>query len=429
MKKKVPGEVGAVQVRAPLLASNTLIGTRLYGIFRLFGPQAFDGADCTMISADLTNKILSTVQSPELWGDAIDCYVDEFSILNSVLFSLRDFDLHRARITHGPFLRQPELRDLAEQFNKAEDEGDQRLYHSAFAVPALTVMSERSVLRVSDDDPLPPSAFRAKLEAAGARFRSGTVLNRTGPWLDLLAAQHATAEELKQYINHKSHLVAATLFARAIELGRAFDELRSVHKAALAALDFLQLGVVLVGARGQVIFHNKEAERILALADGVYRTRDGRLRCELEPFERALDATISSIDAGAIAPIASEHVFVVARRSTAFDLIVSVAPLKDTAGEFERDLTCAFVLMVDPDRGEPLDTRALAALGGLSKAEMEVVDGLARGLKLDEIAEARSTSRNTVRNQFRSLAAKLRCATQSDVLRLAALTRLPIIRP
>jgi len=107
------------------------------------------------------------------------------------------------------------------------------------------------------------------------------------------------------------------------------------------------------------------------------------------------------------------------------DVLISIAPLSDSAMELEAGLRCGFVLTIDPNKQRSLDAGGLALLGALTEAETNVAQGIVDGLRAKDIAEQRETSLHTVRGQIKSVASKLRCNSQADIIRLAAATRLP----
>jgi DNA-binding NarL/FixJ family response regulator len=94
----------------------------------------------------------------------------------------------------------------------------------------------------------------------------------------------------------------------------------------------------------------------------------------------------------------------------------------------EPGLQVAFILIVDPARSEALDASGLTLLGKLTNAESDIANHLVSGRSIQEIAQHRETSDLTVRTQVKAVAAKLRCHSQADIIRLAAITRLPMIK-
>jgi len=55
---------------------------------------------------------------------------------------------------------------------------------------------------------------------------------------------------------------------------------------------------------------------------------------------------------------------------------------------------------------------------GLTSAEVEIVRGIALGLPVKDIAEARGRSQETVRTQMRSILSKTETHSQSELLRV-----------
>ncbi|TGN42439.1 LuxR family transcriptional regulator, partial [Paracoccus liaowanqingii] len=64
--------------------------------------------------------------------------------------------------------------------------------------------------------------------------------------------------------------------------------------------------------------------------------------------------------------------------------------------------------------------RQFGVLHHLSAAETSIVQALVDGLKIEQIAQARGTSPDTVRTQLKSIFAKTGCSRQSDVVRHVA---------
>jgi len=92
----------------------------------------------------------------------------------------------------------------------------------------------------------------------------------------------------------------------------------------------------------------------------------------------------------------------------------------------EAGLKCAFVTVIDPSRKKPLSSEGLTALGHLTTAESAIVQFLVEGHRPSDIAERRDVSVNTIKSQLKDVSRKLRCKSQSDIIRVAAATRLPL---
>lgn len=221
--------------------------------------------------------------------------------------------------------------------------------------------------------------------------------------------------------------LALPAMGASLALGRTLAALRARFGAALSALDSLGLGVFLVDGRGAVIDHNREAQRLLDMADGL--SLDAARCLRLSDEEQTTELSTRVRVAHGLArgeEVAGEAVLAAARPSGAYDFLISVRALVDQAGELERGFDCAFVTVIDPERKNVLSVEGLAALGALSEAEKEVSKLLVEGARPAEVAMLRDVSLNTVKTQLKTINGKLRCAGQGDLIRVAAATRLPL---
>jgi len=189
------------------------------------------------------------------------------------------------------------------------------------------------------------------------------------------------------------------------------------------------LAVFLVGPKGDVIDYNAAAQDVLDADDGVSLDKAKRFRLTSEQQTQMLQDLVTGAHGVLDGDIsAKQTVMGISRPSGAFDYLVSARSLSDTDGELETGFQCAFVTMIDPTQQDLLQSDGLAMMGELSDAEISVVDLLINGMRPTEVAERRDVSLNTVKSQLRSISEKLRCSTQSDIVRAAAASRLPIKR-
>lgn len=114
------------------------------------------------------------------------------------------------------------------------------------------------------------------------------------------------------------------------------------------------------------------------------------------------------------------------RRSGRAPVLLDVAPLRDGGGEIEPGLIGAVVTLIDMERPPPFDVRRFARLHGLTVAETEVCALLIEGDDAPAIAEKRSTSVHTARDQIKAVLLKTECPNRSRLLRLLAKTLPPL---
>lgn len=206
---------------------------------------------------------------------------------------------------------------------------------------------------------------------------------------------------------------------KAVELGRTFMRLRERYKAALSAIDRVQVGMAVALPSGELLFENAEAKRILEQKDGLRKASDGHLRAADPDLTAAISQAIGEASETAAGRAGREEaLFAIPRRSDAAPLMVEVAPLKDSAAELDLALEGAMVTLIDPASVPPINIKRFAAAYGLTAAESAVCTLLLAGCTIPEIAERRGTSPVTVKNQAGAIMAKAGVGRRSDLVRL-----------
>lgn len=177
-----------------------------------------------------------------------------------------------------------------------------------------------------------------------------------------------------------------------------------------AALDLLDLGVMLVGAEAQVLLANRAARIELAQPDHPLQLLGAQLRARCSVDVAALRAALH--DAGQRG----------LRRLLTLDrggvsLPVAVLPLRHDDAPQE-----ATSLLLLGQQGErvPMAVHCFARSHALTSAEDLVLQGLCRGLTPREIAQQHGVALSTVRTQLASIRAKTRCDSLRELLRCVA---------
>lgn len=375
----------------------------------------------------LFNSILAAASEPDLMENALDAFCGEFELPSCAVISAREFDSVRIDTRSGGRMRRGGTPRFLEMVLAADDAEDDPVYHGLFSMPPQRFAREIEVLGLGRIEDLAPTKVRLACRADGIRERVAAPLNRTGPWLDILAIHTFREGEAEWIVTDRRPEIALPLVAHAVSIGRIFEALRARFAGALSMLDRLGLGVFLVSERGERILANAEARRILDLADGLALDRAHRLVAANPQATAALSALVSAAGRTALGDSAAgAERLALPRPSGAHPFLATVRPLLDHGGELEPGLRCVFLVVIDPARPGALSAEGLVALGGLTPKEAELARLLVDGRRLAEAAEARGVSLETARNQLKSITAKLRCSGQSDVIRLAATTRLPL---
>lgn len=206
---------------------------------------------------------------------------------------------------------------------------------------------------------------------------------------------------------------------RAVLMHRTLAESESRDRAQAAALERLRIGALLLDESGRPVLVNRAARAILERNDGLALTRRG-LRAARPAETAALEAAVRRAlattarrgqDAGGLLQIS--------RPSLRRPLLVVVSPLPLADDPFDLGRRAgALVLIGDPEARPALPEDELARLYGLTPAEAALAAGLARGLSLAEIAEARGVRRETARWTLKQVLAKTDTRRQADLVRL-----------
>jgi DNA-binding CsgD family transcriptional regulator len=184
-------------------------------------------------------------------------------------------------------------------------------------------------------------------------------------------------------------------------------------------LDRLDCGVIVVDSQGRVRRCNKAADDILWLADGL-RIRDRRLQTDDHDASEKLARLIG--EAAQCAMGGSPHKgggeVAVPRREGAHPLLLLVAPLPATSASrlFDNEPSVAIFVSTLDARETP--EQRYINLFKLTPAEARLAVRLAAGDTLDQVAEAFSLSKYTVRAQLRALMGKTGTNRQAELVRL-----------
>ncbi len=210
---------------------------------------------------------------------------------------------------------------------------------------------------------------------------------------------------------------------RALQIGQKLERQDVVRHAALAAIDSLSFGLIVVDAGARPLLMNRTAERYMGPGRGMVggnaaRPIRGESIAETAAFHRLVGqaTTGHSREAGAIQ---------LSRPAPQPPLMLLVSPLVGRqAAVLGVGKAAALVLVHDPAQKAAPGHRMMQDLFGLTAAETELAGGLALGARLEEIAEEQGVKLSTIRTHLKSLLLKTDTDRQSSLVQL--LTRLSL---
>ena len=301
----------------------------------------------------------------------------------------------------------------------------------------------------------PPELVRAQLGATAAalqvedRWGSGqlqTVLVEDG------AAADAPAARLAELLDTSHHVSAArsseaggaryTLWLLRDLAGRHFDAeessvceivvgeiLRGCELSARigtsevertlysTVMDRLAVGVVILGAAGNIICCSRKADEALSERDGL-QLQAGRLRATCAKEDRELQAAIKLAIQAAANGAQTTRGIALTRLSGQRNLGLVVQAMPTAARQGAAAAPTVAIFLRDPEANAEVGGDLVRELFDLTPAEAAVARRLAAGLSLEDAASSLDISRNTARAHLRSIFSKSGITRQTELVRL-----------
>jgi DNA-binding NarL/FixJ family response regulator len=202
----------------------------------------------------------------------------------------------------------------------------------------------------------------------------------------------------------------------AVEAGDWRHELQGVAHAALAALERLNYGVLLLGPQGELRHANRRADDISRRTRAYSAGVSGRLQASAATMSSKLHAAVQAAAQGNGVRDDMAGTPLRLRGVSGSDVHAFVVPLPAGTQHFEKAVV-AMMFVADPESTLPKFPEKLRQIYHLSPTEAQLAEALVNGRSLKQFAVGRGTSLNTVRTQLRSLAAKVGAKRQLDVVR------------
>ncbi|WP_120497494.1 helix-turn-helix transcriptional regulator [Kiloniella sp. EL199] len=269
----------------------------------------------------------------------------------------------------------------------------------------------------------PASAWKADVFGLGNRYFAN--LGKRDGYNDLVTFYSDQGSKVDPVFIQELVKIFAPHLVRALRLAEPLSQLESSVKSSLNALNRLSVGAVLVTKKGQILFTNDEAERILSLEDGIKRDRQQCLCIQNAGIQSVFLSLLAGCEETIAANgIASGGAIFIERHSGGDAFILEVSP---ACGQ-TKDLSHSegtLLFLTDPACRRGISCNNLEGLYGLTKAEIEISSLLAEGYNTEEISEIRKVSIATTRTQIKSIFLKTGTQKRSDLMRLILRVSVP----
>ena len=251
----------------------------------------------------------------------------------------------------------------------------------------------------------------------------GSILARDGRYDLLFAMQREVGQPDFSEEDMRLIRLVAPHMARAVNIHRQMTEVATEKQWALAALDRLRVGVILLDARGQPLFVNREAERLAAARNGFALGRNGLMLASSADTARLrrliLDAAALATGHGATGSMGGGCLRTAGNGGAAMQFQVIPLPRGISEQPLEQSLPGSCIAVFVSSCGGPrLSPERIAALHGLTRAEARLAALLAKGSSLEEAAATLSVSIGTVRSHLKAIFAKTGTSRQAELVAL-----------
>lgn len=220
-------------------------------------------------------------------------------------------------------------------------------------------------------------------------------------------------------VRHLSQALGAVLRLRDQEFRLA---------TSLQALDRLHTAVLLLGPRGNVLFANRNALRLLKQADGLALRSGNPLADALGWLQASRAGEQAALDRELRAALANDplrpahfaHGTLIRRTGTPSGLTVHAVPV----AQVNSALWCrslmpgALVFITDPQAVPRLDPAVMQRIYGISSAQCRVAQEVLRGRTVQETAQQLHLGENTVKTHLKQLFEKTHTSRQTELIRL-----------
>ncbi len=361
---------------------------------------------------DLIERIYASAVRPEVWRDVVRDVSELFGgapVLGEVYLphatgeSLESVGLEHARVVN--FVR--DFTSLVPWATRVESQFADRFHSMSEGVPGFELEGSEFYEQWMKPQGLAAAwpAIVSIMAESGEMVASLSVFQREGdePFSE---AQIARADVLVPHLQ------------RAFRMRVLLEAAQHARAPVAHALDRLPLGMLVLDGTRRVLIENAGAARVFALEDGIEIRSNGLVAADARENARLQELIGVALESTEGQGLNGTSFMQISRPSGRQPFSVMVSPLLSApAGALSREAVVACFIS-DPEAGHVPTLEALGQIYGLTPAEAEVVQLLAKGLPLDEIAADRGISLNTVRSHLKHIFSKTGTSRQGELLGL-----------
>jgi len=370
-------------------------------------------------------NIYDAALSRRNWVTALDQVAEGTFAKGVMLFAINQSGIDYAVQTSNSLYanREDDIQKYVEKFSHYDEQAISHLLASQPHIPILDtdMWPDLEILRSRED-------IVFTREALGIFRRVSFNLSNSPEFNAGIILQYDSAEESAQPEDIENAMALMPHMTKVLEINRFFSQLRQKYDAVLSVLDHVDVGICVTSEYGDILICNERAKQILVDEDGIWRDRSGKIHFSNDKTHIAVsDHILKCSKTAAGKNGTTEYTALAPRRSGRDSYLVEVSPLRDGDGEFEKNLSGAMILIIDPESAPENSPKPLAKIYGLTDAETQIAGFLLQGKTTGQIAEIRNTSPDTVKNQCKAIYAKTGVTSRAQLIRTMVALSPPII--
>lgn len=359
---------------------------------------------------DLIGRIYDAALAPELWPETLGCIADSIGACQGNMYAGRVDPLSGPSFVNSRFDPEVWARLIRTHVDNPWTSIAARQLPVGRAVPSEALLPAPKLMRTE---------FYAEcLEPSDIRHGAGAMLVRESGFLSGLAFHQswrkgpvgsAALAALQRLIPH---------FERASRIALRLEGIDGQRAAALEVIDGLRLGVVLLDAKGLVVFANRAAQDMARAGDAISIARGELLGRTAESTVALRKLARESIATGCGCGEVAGGTIQIERAAPRSPLTVEAAPLRAHGLIPLVDRPCAVIFMRDPDGEISATGVQVQRRYRLTPAELEVALEIAKGQGTQHVADELGVTVFTVRTHLSRVLAKTGLRRQAELVRL-----------
>lgn len=227
------------------------------------------------------------------------------------------------------------------------------------------------------------------------------------------------SERAGRFNDAELHLVRQLMphLRNAVLLHRKLYRLNALAASAMAALEMVPMGIFLLTSSGLLMHANRRAHELANTTAALRIESAGAFQASTLAATASLQRLIHDAVSTGIGKSLSHGGALSLTGHNGRKLHLIVTPLPINPSPFGEDAAAA-IFCTDPDATAGVVARQLESMFGMTPAEARLTEALVNGQSLQQYAEARRVTMNTVRTQLKAATAKTGAKRQAELVRI-----------